>query len=313
MGNLSSVGINLYYTKGLAADYHRYHREPHPSSYAMVWCMLATGFDRIFTREDMKEFLFRLPIALHSQDLVETWLMNDRLMNYTVKGKDYTLTLEDVVMHFGLEVIDSYRNQTSRESFLSSVGNRLFTSMFIGEDAGFAVIKPEMRDNETLASSIARHVPEITDELIAKAEFFASDLMKFIPEETFTERNPLIEEKEKEIEERHKKIRNIPVFNIKKIPKKIIRQCLETMFTMGYAERLLKDPVLFDKEARPLIYLGWLLANDMMEYVDGGWLQEKEGVHLDYWDYELPDGGSNLNITVGEYNLNELAPILKGI
>jgi hypothetical protein len=67
---------------------------------------------------------------------------------------------------------------------------------------------------------------------------------------------------------------------------------------------------LFDKQARPLIYLGWLMSNDLMHYVDG---EETEGVELDYSDNELPGGGSNLNITVDEYNLWELEPLLKGL
>jgi len=41
---------------------------------------------------------------------------------------------------------------------------------------------------------------------------------------------------------------------------------------------------LNNKEANPLIYLGWLPANDLMEYADD-LLNEKEGVHLDYNDY----------------------------
>jgi|ADurb_Met_01_Slu_FD_contig_21_2039142_length_255_multi_3_in_0_out_0_1 hypothetical protein len=36
--------------------------------------------------EWMRKFLFRLPIALNSLGLVETWLMKDRLMNYRAKG-----------------------------------------------------------------------------------------------------------------------------------------------------------------------------------------------------------------------------------
>lgn len=313
MSNLADIVINLRYTKGVPAEYFRYHGEPMPSSYAMAWCMLATGVYRIFSREDLKEFLFRLPVTLNSLGLVETWLLKDRLMNYRVKGKDYTLCLEDVIMHFGLEVIDSYSNMTDREDYLKNVGGGIFNSMLTGHLADFSVIEPETDEDGSKIISGKKHAPEITPELIAKAEFFASDLMKFIPEETFTDRNPLIAEKEKEIEERRERKRNMPVFDIKKIPKRIIRECLEIMFVEEYVDRLLKDPELFEKEARPLIYLGWLLANDMMEYNDEMGIVEKEGVELDYSDYELPGGGSNLNLTVMDYNLRDLGPLLKGL
>jgi len=313
MSNFADIGINLKYIKGLPLDYFRYHGTPHPSSYAMVWCMLATGFYRIFTREDMKEFLFRLPITLNSLGLVETWLMKDRLMDYKVAYKSYTLTLADVIMHFGIEITDSYENHSSRERYFGYIAGGIDGSMFLGDKADFSVIEPEITEDDRKILSGSKHAPEVTPELIAKAEFFASDLMKSIPEKTFTDISPLIADKEKELDERRKKIRNIPHFEISMLPEKVIKECLEIIYIPEYADLLLNDKELFDKEARPLIYLGWLLANDLMEYVDGGWLTEKEGVHLDYTDYELPGGGSNLNITVDEYNIMDLVPLLKGL
>ncbi len=97
--------------------------------------------------EWMRKFLFRLPIALNSLGLVETWLMKDRLMNYRVEGKEYTLTLEDVIMHFGLEVIDSYDNMTIRKEYLNSVGEAIFLSMLVGSLADFSVIEPEQTED----------------------------------------------------------------------------------------------------------------------------------------------------------------------
>jgi len=312
-GNYSDIGIRLTYTKGMPVEYFRYYGHAPESSYAMLWCMLATGFSRIFTKDDMREFLFRLAITLNSLNLVETWLMKDHLMDYRVKGKDYVLKLEDIVMHLGIEVIDSMENHSDRESYLAGITGGIKMSMLIGGLSYFSVLEPVRDDDTIYFRNAVEMTPAVTPELISKAEFFASDLMKFVPEETFTDRNPLIAEKEKEIEERKERKRNMPVFNIKKIPKRIIRECLEIMFVEEYAEKLLKDPELFEKKAQPLIYLGWLMANDMMMYVDGGWLTEKEGVDLNWKDYELPDGGSNLNITVDEYNIQDLEPLLKGL
>ena len=313
MSNFADIGINLKYINGIPLEYFRYHNEPMPASWAMTWCMVSTGINRIFTKEDMREFLFRLPVALNSLGLVETWLIKDRLMNYRVKGKDYTLSLKDVIMHFGLEVIDSYNNMLAREEYLKNVGGGIFTSMFAGHLADFSVIEPEPAEDGTKIISGKKHAPEITPELIAKAEFFASDLMKFIPEETFTDRNPLIAGKEKEIAERLERKMNMPVFDIRKIPKKVIRECLDIMSVYEDMHDLLEDQEQFEKKVRPLIYLGWLLANNLMEYNNDVGLVEKEGVELDYRDYELPGGGSNLNLTVMDYNLKALEPLLKGL
>jgi hypothetical protein len=303
----------LIYVKGLPVEYFKYNGEGLPSTYAMIWCMKAADVCRLFTREDLYEFLFRLPIALNSVRPVERWLLKEKLLNYEFRGKPYVLTLEDVVMHFGFEVTDHYINYSPRAKFLENVAHSINLAMLVGIFGDFSVLAPD-EDEEGLKRFTGKeYSPEITPELIKKAEFFAKDTMKFVQENIFSERHPLIAVKEKEIEARLERKRNMPVFNIKKIPKKVIRECLEIMFLEAYAKKLLADPELFDKKAKPLIYLGWLLANDLMHYVDGGWLEETEGVHLDYSDYELPGGGSNLNITVDEYNLKELEPLLRGI
>jgi hypothetical protein len=308
--NLSNIGIRLTYTKGTPLEYFKYHGHAPESSYAMLWCMLATGFSRIFTREDMKEFLFRLAITLNSLNLVETWLMKDHLMDYRVKGNSYLLKLEDVAMHLGIEIIDSTENHSSREKYLADIKEGIGNTMFISSLSDFSVLEPVREGDEISFINAGELAPEVTPELIAKAEFFAGDLMRFIPEETFTDRNPLIAKKEKEIESRREKIRNLPLFDIKKIPRRIIRDWVESTYKPGYAAKVLKDRKEFDKKVRPFIYLAWLMANDLL-IMNGPFTCEKEGVVLDYKDYELPDGGYRLDMTIEEYGLEELADTIR--
>jgi hypothetical protein len=308
--NLSEIGIRLTYTKGMPVDYFKYHGHPPESSYAILWCMLATGFNRIFTRDDMKEFLFRLAITLNSLNLVETWLMKDHLMDYRAKGKNYVLKLEDIAMHFGIEIIDSIENHSTRERYLADVSAGIKTTMFISSFSDFSVLEPVRKGNEISFRNAGKLAPEVTPELIAKAEFFAGDLMKFIPEEIFKDRNPLMAEKEKEIESSRERIRNLPVFDIKKIPRKIIREWIESTFKPEYAAKYLKDKQEFERHVKPLIYLAWLMAQDLL-IMNGPFTCEKEGVDLNYEDYELPDGGFRLDMTIEEYELEDLANTIR--
>jgi len=309
---MEDLDNKLKYTTGLPAEYFKYNGEGLPSTYAIIWCMMATGVSRIFTKNDLKEFLFRLPIALNSLDLVETWFMKDRLMNYTYKEKYYVLKLEDVVMHFGLEAYDYYLNYSPREKYLGSVSNNITAAMITGLVGEFHVIPPEITDDDVLSLSVKDHIPEITPELVAKAEFFAGDLMKFITAKTFTESNQAIKEKEKELEGRRKRIRNIPVFEIKKIPADIILQCLEIMYKEDYVKHLLNNPDEFEKEAKPLMYLAWLIANDFM-ILAGLDTRETEEITLNCMDYELEGGGYDLGETIEMYNIEEMRSLLKGL
>jgi hypothetical protein len=311
-GNLSDIGINLKYTKGMILEYFRYNGYPHSSSYAMTWCMMATGVYRVFSRDDMREFLFRLPVALNSLGLVETWLMKDHLMDYRVKEKLYTLSLNEVYMNFGLEIADVLDNATPREKYMESVSAGINSSMYMGILADFSVIEPGIREDGTKVLSGKKKAPAITPELIEKAEFFAKDLMKFIPEETFSDPSPLIAEKEKEIERRKELKRKLPVFDIKKIPRYVIKKCVEFIFVPEYAQQLLNDKEKFAKEARPLIYLAWLMANDLLN-MNGPFTCPREGVPFNYDDYLDELNSYNLEETIETYNLAELAGELRGV
>jgi hypothetical protein len=308
--NLNDIVIDLTFTKGMPVDYFEYHGHPPESSYAILWCMLATGFNRIFTRDDMKEFLFRLAITLNSLNLVETWLMKDHLMDYRVKGNNYILKLEDIAMHFGIEIIDSLENHSTREKYLSDISTGIKKTMFISIFSDFSVLEPIREGDEISFRNAAELAPQVTPELLAKAEFFAGDLMKFISEETFTDRNPLMAEKEKEIETRRERVRNLPVFDIKKIPRKIIRDWVESKYKPEYAKEFLKNKKEFERYVRPFIYLAWLMAHDLL-IMNGPFTYEKEGVDLNYEDYELPDGGFRLDMTIEEYELEDLANTIR--
>jgi len=310
------LNLNFRYINGLPLYHFQDKKEPLPASYAMVWCMLATSFGRIFTKEDMKEFLFRLAITLHSMNLVENWLIKDHLMGYSVNGMQYVLTLNDIVMHFGIELCDSYDNLDIREKYYDNLLGGIKGAMFVGSLSGFSILNAEKSENEdgiSINLAVAKdYLPEITPELIAKAEFFANDLMKFIPADIFESRCDAILVKEKELCARRERISELPVFDINKVPRATIKECLEIIYIPEHANLLFEDAVMFSKEARPLIYLGWLYANDLLD-LTGDLPESKEGIPLNYDDYNLENGGVNLNITISDYNIEELSPLLKGL
>ncbi len=114
--------IDYSYTTGPLLENRKNSGEVHHSSYGMFWCMSATSFYRIFSKEDMREFLFRLAITLHSINLLDNWLINDRLFNYSFKGQHYLMTIQNIINHFGFEAYDTYDNFSNREHFLANVG-----------------------------------------------------------------------------------------------------------------------------------------------------------------------------------------------
>ena len=309
---MNDIKIDYRYIKGFPLDNYNSTGELLPSSYAMAWCMLATFTWRVFTKEDMKEFLFRLSITLHSMDLVENWFLKDKLMNYIVNDKHYSLSLDEIIMHFGFEVIDGYNNMQPREKYLENVAKGIRDAMFVSTFEGFSVISPKITGNNEYEISGKNYTPEITPDLIKKAEFFASDLMRFIPDDTFTNISPKLLEKEQELADRRERIHNLSVFDINKIPPEVLSQCFSIMFNQKFASQLLIDNEEFERTGKPMIYLAWLWANDLMTS-DGIFAHEKEGVFLNYEDYTLEDGGINLLVTIEQHNMEDTIPLLKGI
>jgi hypothetical protein len=84
------------------------------------------------------------------------------------------------------------------------------------------------------------------------------------------------------------------------------------MYKDEYIKHLLNNPDEFEKKGKPLIYLAWLIANDFL-ILDGLSTHEKEGITLNYMDYELEGGGFNLGETIEMYNLEEIGLLLKGL
>ena len=285
-----------------------------PQSYAMAWCMFATKTFRLFDKADLKEFLFRLAITLHTLQVVENWFSFDKLFRFKLSESYFWFTREDILNHIGFEVGDSYINYVKRDVYLSSIGNGIFNSFFIqalsGEPKGVAVLP--LNEEADLMDLARQYTPELSPELLKKAGYFATDMMKFIPGEIFDNPSPALQKKQQELEKRREAIRNMPVFDINKIPGDIILTCLKAMYAEKYAEELMASPALFEKDAKPYIYLAWLYANDLLVYGDWGYLPA-EGVYLNIDDYPLEDGGINLNETLSNMELDKIEPLLKGL
>ena len=176
-----------------------------------------------------------------------------------------------------------------RETFLKDVGKHLNHAVFLGFLWSLAII-PTTRaeDNDEDIDEVYSsegYTPELTPDLIAKAEFIASDLMRFIPVEIFENRPEEMIQKEKELEQRSDRIRNLPEFDIRKIPFETVRKCLEIMYGDDLWLNVDDDPEELYDFGRPMIYLAWLWANGFM-ISDDIEAVPAEGFYLDFEDYE---------------------------
>lgn len=68
--------------------------------------------------------------------------MKDHVMDDWVKEKQYILKVWDIVMHLGIEVLDSIDKHSSRESYLSDITESISKTMFISSFSDFSFLDP---------------------------------------------------------------------------------------------------------------------------------------------------------------------------
>ena len=312
--NFSDIGVNPKYIINFQTDEDPTTGEPKlpPASLAMQWCMLGCGINRIFSEEDLKEFLFRLPILLHSQGLLDKWFGEDRLFSFRVSETRYDFSVKDIFNHYGIEVVDSLTNYSGREQFFNRLQQNLTNVMLIGALSDFSVIPPEKAGDDEIIISAGQYIPEITNELKNNAAFFAQDVLRQVPEHLFAGQGRFAE-KLKEIEERKLAISQIPVFDINKLSDEFCDKCMQTMFEPEWVMKVKEADIDdYNEFKEKYIHLAWLFANDLM-ISDGMMAWEVEGVELDHDYFELDDGGINLLHTYEICAMKELEPVLRGL
>lgn len=308
--------FTLKYISGLPAEYFKSYGELPPSTCALLWCMQKTEVARIFTRDDLHEFFYRLPLVFYLKEPITPRKKADPVINYYFNGTFYPLSLDDINMHFGLEAYDHFINHTMRERYIIRLEGVIEFAMKVGYNSYFEqleMVSHIMQKGNTI------YPPKITAEMLDRADRFAADMMKLVPGEVFSRKGKARCDKEKELTARQQRINNLKMFDINKIPADILRKCLLEAYTEENVNHLMDNPAELKRKTTKMLYVGWVYANCFMKQ-DGTLSDEKKSFILDFMDYEIEgEGGfhklgmSNLTYNVEFSNIEVIAPYLNGI
>ena len=308
-----TLHFNVRYIKDYPGKYNLNKDEIAPQTYAMYWCMLATGVHRIFTQEVLHEFLFRLGISLSSLEIVENWFAYDKLIPFTYNQTPYSLCIQDVFNHIGFQALDDYQDMALRQEYTGKIGRFIRNAMLVEELAAenIQVLDPVQKDTDKYLIS-GKPLPSVlTKDLTDKATIFANEVIKMVPEGLFAKAFPLLKDKMDEVAERKEKVESIPAFSPEILDESTVEQCMMLMLGEDEVKKLQQKPDKYKKESHRLIYLAWLFANALV-WSDGyGW-NIHEGVNVDIFDYE-EEHGINLNETYERYNMVKCEGLLKEI
>ena len=287
-----------------------------PSTYALIWCMQKTEVARIFNHDDLYEFLFRLALVFHPDEVHSPEKEEDPIISFGFDEEVYHLTTEDILFHFGLEACDHFINHTDRERFIARAKGGIEFALKVGYNSYFPRL--DLQDYRKPGGRI-KYPPVITSAELGKAEKFASSLMKLIPAEVYDLKNEAFRRKEKELAVRQQRIYNLNRFDLDKIPVDILRKCLLEAYVEEYVNKLMDKPEELRKESLKMIYVGWVYANCFMKD-DGTFSDEKKSFVLDFMDFEIEGEGDyretgmrNLTCNTEFNRIDVIAPYLKGI
>lgn len=306
----------LKYIYGLPAGSVQKQNLALPSTYALIWCMQKTEVARIFNRDDLHEFLFRLALVFHPDEVLTPKKIEDSLLSFSFNKEVHQLNTEDIMFHFGLEAYDHYINHTDRERYIWRAKGGIEFALKVGYNSYFPEL--DLQEYKRPGGKI-KYPPLVSNRILKKAGEFASRLMEIIPAEVFKLKNKAFKAKERELATRQQRINKLKRFDIYKIPSGILRKCLLEAYAEEHVNQLMASPEELRKEAGKMIYVGWAYANCFMKE-DGTFSDEKKNFILDFMDFEVEGGGDyretgmrNLTYNCEFNRIDVIAPCLKGI
>jgi len=319
--------ISIDYTADPESIWRTKQAEGGTKTKFLCFCMQATGVWRLFDKEAIKEFLYRLAVIFKTFDILPKFFTDDTLIAFEHEGKNVELDLRDVIEHFGMEISDSTSNFIERTVWLENIGV-LWEHACIGALwAGVPLIDKKLVGVNKY--KIGSNKPKFNDEIGKHAELLATEAIKSIGEEPFAALFKRTSKRKQELYQKRQALKIKPkhVFNYSSIPLSVKKR----FFRLTFGAPVSRYPKDFAEEADDknsnlglLIHLAWLWENGYVKVhqitIENrvSHFAEVDERIMDF-DYDKYDGlnrscggiGVNLYDTYYEYGLDKLAYLLK--
>ena len=97
------------------------NKMPDVKSQIMFQLMMIVGISRLFNRCTVKEFLFRVAIALNKYAVIKNFFTNDKVIEVEYDGTTVELYLQDIINHIGLEINDDEYPYVARGMWMKNI------------------------------------------------------------------------------------------------------------------------------------------------------------------------------------------------
>jgi hypothetical protein len=242
----------------------QYAGELCPESHIIAFLMYACGIARLFSKELVLEFLYRVAIILKEYDVIEDYYKNDLIFSFHDESEKYCINLTDLTEHLGMEVSRSSQDAIDRKTWRKQINNYWQKARTFSLLNGTFI--PEKISVEENRSKIDTNTPKLTKAEYSKlAHSFATSIIKSIGEIPFLllefklrNKNVVPEKDEVKLEE------NRPIsYNFNAIPKDTLVLIYEEIFGPKYSHVEDFWDAITEEEStfKDLVYLAYLWAN----------------------------------------------------
>lgn len=290
-----------------------------PQTRALFFCMAATGVERLFTHDDMREFVFRLGVMFRQMKVLDNFFKDDYLIDFPVGEDCCRITSADLMAHMGLYTTDYPDRAMPREQWFENMQrcweNAVWLSIMGGAINPLAhLVFEEVSEKEIRVKMKSLEVhPTRTD--IDNAVILADSVMKEIPAEPFLQ----FYEKEKEsfqMIEDYLAFASSPLpieYNWDAIPpasqQAILKHLVEPRF---YREGMTMEEAIreYADWVPDLVYLAWLKANGFAGNLFRDELDPRVRIDPSRYEELGTDVGINLGMTYQSASLHEIEKYL---
>ena len=285
---MKRLSCNINYVK----DKERFLTEPGefaPEVHALWYLMLVTKVNRLFTKEDLWQLVYRMQWLFPEIGFTDKFLLDDEVAEYKYHGMKHSLMLTDVEQLIGSMVIDTPLSFESLESFKSNPASKYNAAGVLGMLLPVRLDLPQY-DNAGEEMSV-NHENEywMKHDVSSKAKVFADSVCSAIPEAAWERIDMEYADKIREFEAR-KNAGPHAVFDWDAYSNEQKKEVCDIVWE-DFCD-IEEGP---DCESYHVMHLCWALIYGYVKlepygaYEDRECLSEVYSEYIDYDQYEIPD------------------------
>jgi len=291
----------------------------------LTFCMHVSGVYRLFDKDTVGEFLYRLALIFRHYNIVPKFFTNDSLVTFDDRGVKIDLCLSDITEHLGYEIWDGPTDMVERKGWVEKIETYWVNACKVAVFSNIPILDRRIIGKNKFIIGSNKPAP-ITEESERNATLFAQEAIRTMGELVFADLSLRTAEKKKHLEKYRNYLTSQPkhIYDYEKIPMRIKRKVFRKLYGPIYRNKaFFREEVNEPKSTfAALLHLAWLWQNGYVTTYKIGMGDDKYGFNAEIderveCDIQVYDGlnrlgiGINLYTTYYEYGLDKIAYLLK--